>query len=218
MKPLPKPRTECDLPPLTLYLDDVYEISSILLQLSNQVTMRTDEFALDDIKELENIGGDQIHELLIVSRTPDFSIRLMPRDATISTSDDSISGVGAYEKIRRILQSRKRKYALANSTLTGITWGALIGLLLSALLMSLLLGWATWESVALAAMASSVIIWLWKSLWGSYCTIVLSLRNRHASFWKRNQDNLKLALISAIAGGLVTVVGELLLRFLGLLH
>ena len=55
------------LRPVKLFLDDVQKIVDILREATDKITLKTDEYELQDVKELTELGQQHINELEIIA-------------------------------------------------------------------------------------------------------------------------------------------------------
>jgi len=193
-----------ELPPVKLYLDDLDSIYEILRQKVKNIDIKTEDYVVEDVKQLKNLGTEKLHHLSIECSDPNIDIQFYPGWVKIQFYEDSTYNRGILSEIEDIINKRR---VLLGSFLTsnwafflngGLFSGSLIGL------------WEMpqtymWLFLALLLISILSLIFLWKFRITSYSTIMLLERKEETSFWKRNKDEVFIAIISAIAGSLVTI-------------
>jgi len=214
MKKLKKPLTK-DLPPIKLYLDDLEAIFYVLEQKVKGIDITTEDYKLEDIKQLKSLEIRKIHYLSIRCNDPYMSIEFRGNSASIYFAEDSTYNRGILSEIEDILNKRKaflgRFFASnwATFVLGGFSGFSFVVMLAMLRNESLAYFWLFVGLVLLSIFFSvhSFRLGLW-----NYCTIALSKRKEENSFWKRNRDPILVAIIAAIAGSLVTIFALWMLK------
>ena len=188
--------------------------SDTLTQVSQSVSLRTEEYKLDGVDDLPGLGQDRIHRLEIGCRDPYLSVDLEPSRVFVYASDDRPEVRGVFHQLLDFLRTRsaplptlRRNTVLPSILLVSSLW----------FLVPSPAGEARTDvlsiSIALLLLVGS-IIWIrlcFTNQFKKYSTIVLSSRVEAQSFWVRRRDDILLALISAVIASLLTLVVTLLI-------
>ena len=190
--------------PVKLFLDDIEKIVEILRETSDEISLETDEFVIQDVELLMNVGREYINELKIESRNPYISIELGPNRIWLFIFQDTNESRGTLEKIKAILNLRRQRfYRFIHSPVV-------IGLAAGGSLAVMIVGATAPNWPMLGAGGCFLFItsiWMWWDEFGSkgkYSMIIPKRHVEYESFWKRNKDMLIVGIVSAIIGGLIT--------------
>ncbi|MBI4447236.1 MAG: hypothetical protein HY645_15195 [Acidobacteria bacterium] len=215
MQKLTKSRGE-HLKPVKLFLDDIERIVATLREVSSEVEITTDEYVLADLSQLSDLKHECLTTLKLLNRNPYLAVDLEPSRVWLYIAEDTPTARGLYEKVRSILVQQRRPFASAL-----ISWW--FPLMISAgMVTAFLIG--TIQSNPLAVGLGLVLfgfaLWgMWYShrvVTGRYSIIIPKRRRESPSFLKRNADRIILAMISAIAGGIITsLLSSLISQFIG---
>lgn len=193
-----------ELPPLVVYFDEIEEIIDCLKELSTEISIETENYSLSDISELKEINKNQINQLEIRSRDPYISVDLGKSSASIYISEDNAAERGVLEKIRLLLERRKRKLAwLAHSSfLSGATTGASSWFFLFGAMnrdLTLIM-----QGILLLALGVFWMVFGHKNQFKQYSIIFTSSKEQTPGFLVRKKDDIIVALISGSIGALIT--------------
>ena len=197
-----------DLDPVVLYIDDLEQIVSYFDESSIDVDISTDEYVLDNIQELENISTEILTSMTIKSSSPYISLKLYDNSLQVYISNDDAISRGILEKIKQLLISRRRRtffiYKTWFHSIYGafgtLSWLIIITGLAKDNIPAILFG------IIFAVIIYLMLKWSKKISFKKYCTIYLKKRIDTPSFWKRNRDQITIAIIAALTGGLVTLL------------
>ncbi|MDD5038394.1 MAG: hypothetical protein PHN78_03660 [Dehalococcoidales bacterium] len=198
-----------ELPPVKLYLDDLKAICDTLAQKAKTIDISVDtgieEYKVEDIEQLKKLETKKIHELSIKCSDPYITIEFKPGWVKIYFGEDSTYNRGILSEIEDILQRRK---VFGGRFLTSFWASFLVGGLIGGSFIGMLVTSKTyvWLFLALELISILLMTFLWKFTFSGYSTIVLSESKEEISFWKRNRDQILVALIAATVGSLVTVL------------
>ena len=190
--------------PVTLYLDDLEEIVGILNNPPSAIMIQTDRMQFDNLQELGTLTVEQLFKLSISN--DDVSLSMEPNQIWLFAHNDGPIAQGQFEQIRRLVNNRSTifKRILQRSSVSGIIAGIGIILTFDAVLASntnkIILG------ILLISFAVGYGIASFRLNINRYSTIVLARKKDRPSFIKRNKDSIWIAIISAILGGLITVL------------
>ena len=193
-----------ELPPVKLYLDDLESICDILKQKAKGIDITTEDYKVEDVKQLKSLETKKIHYLSIKCSDPYITMEFYPSSASIYYAEDSTYNRGILSEIEDVLSKRKvflgrflasNWAACLNGALIGGSFSAMIGMPKT----------YTWLFLALELLFILSMIFLCRFAFRSYSTIILLERKREVPFWKRNSDQILVAIIAAIASSLVTV-------------
>lgn len=194
------------LKPVRLYIDDLEQIVEVLQEVATDVEISTDEYTLTDIGQLPELKREFFTFLELATREPYISVNLKPNGIWLYIAKDDMVSRGAFEKIKRILVKRKRPFAwlLHNSVMSGLFTGLALNLL----------GWGFIQGSSVGRVLGifALILGVWWSWYGhkdhftKYSLIIPKHRIDEPNFFKRNADDVVLAIIAALVGSLLTLV------------
>jgi hypothetical protein len=204
-----------DLPIILIYLDELKEIWELLeaqKKENNKVEIKTKEHQFENIEELKNLPYDKIHNLEITLHNPYLAISLSNQSTRIYASTDTSEIVGLVVKINNILLKGKRSLVnfIFNSIFT-IFFGFVISII-------------PWvfrkQSMSNIALTAGCLILLYvifhiisfRVEMKQHSTIVLSYRKQKKSFWCENKNKILLIIISAIAGAIFGIIGQIIFK------
>lgn len=196
-------------PILRLYLDDIREIEAIMAELSFEVHIKVDGYALDAVSEMGDLGKEQVSNMSLTVQAPNLSVDLCEDRASVYIEDgDSSLLRGASSRIDAVL----RRHQSPSRWLAG-TWAVMFSWL-----PMLLAPWLVPARYMLVAFPAAIALAAAVSTWGSWtdtkrhCIVFVRKRSEHQSFVKRNQDSLVLLVIGAALGVVGTIVANALAR------
>lgn len=202
-------------PILRLYKSDLEKIFNLFKDNYPEIEIVADGFKLDDFFELSKINKQEIVDFKISADDPEdflgnsISVEFSKDSTTIYLSDeDDIKLRGLAAQIGDILSDRK-SYLRFFATF----WAPF----LSFLILETLIGFLIKESVALIQLLTVLLVAM-LLVWGSrldtkkHSLIYLYDDSSASSFLKRNKDKILLSAISALMGGIITLVIAWLLK------
>ena len=202
-------------PILRLYKSDLEKIFNLFKDNYPEIKIVADGFKLDDFSELSKINKQEIVDFKISADDPEdflgnsISVEFSKDSTTIYLSDeDDIKLRGLAAQIGDILSDRK-SYLRFFATF----WAPF----LSFLILETLIGFLIKESVALIQLLTVLLVAM-LLVWGSrldtkkHSLIYLYDDSSASSFLKRNKDKILLSAISALMGGIITLVIAWLLK------
>jgi len=207
MRKLKKPIYK-ELPPVKVFLDEVRNIHSILVNHCRDVRIETDRYEISDIDKLKDIGTEQIHELEFKANSPYVSIHLERNGARIYIDEDSTINRGILSEIEEALSMCQPKVARFISS----AWFTpfILGLVFWGLIITFIKffdGLMVWVVCSLLA-----VIYIYLNVYGfrlsmyRYSTIVLSERRERKNFFTRNRDQIVVNLLVAIVAAALTLL------------
>lgn len=196
-----------DFKPVTLFLDDLEDIVGIFKEVSNKVEIIADEYKLDDSDEFSKLRKEMVDSLIIRSLEPWISLSIEYVDSNIYLDQDTALSRGILEKVKEILKRRRRRFSwLSRDNLVGVFFS----------LFSLVLFFLIYKGISQKSFLY-ILLGIFDLLFGSlfirFCVKLgrnIIYLKRHAeskSFWKRRKDEIIIAVISAIVGAVVTIIG-----------
>jgi hypothetical protein len=192
------------LDPVILYIEDIKSILDVLHQLNAKIELATIDAKYDNLEELLQNEPKLIYFLQITCREPYISIDLKGYEVWLYIAEDNLISRGAFEKIKTILNSRKRRFwkIINNSAVNGLLIGTILSvttfqikriienkifltqiLLPASLLILMIIGNIYTHNISVS----------------KYSTIQL-INKENKNFFNRNKDNLLLSIISGIIG------------------
>jgi len=202
--------------PVNLYLDDLENIHGILREVSDSVSIETDEYKFDTIEEVaSNRKGDRIKELHLKTTTnPHVTLGFTPLWARIYVSSSEANGAGIFYKLNQVIEKRTRTLKWLYSFYVPFIVGGIM-LLSSRFLPSLTYSSSPFYvslAVSVTALLFMWVIWITYVRLRKHSTIALIHRSTEKSFLQRNKDNLILVIISALLGAILGVAGTLIVN------
>lgn len=204
-------------PFLRLFKKDVEEIIKLFKQNCKSVEIYIDEYKLDDISEIEDIGKQEV-SYFHISSTLQAYLSLSSKSANfVLINEDDLKLRGLETKIEQILAKRKSAWDILNSPWLYIpyiiiTAGVVIWWLLS--LTSSNLSLTFFISMVGVMMLGLFPLCIWRILEyidsNKHCVIFLCNPEERSNFFKRNKDRLIIGLIGAIVGGIITFIATCL--------
>ncbi len=192
-----------DLKPVLLYRDDLEEIERIFKEVSDDIGIRTDEFRLDAVEEVEGIGHSVISSLKFDISNPYVSLEFAPSWLRLYISRDDNESRGVFEKIKQVLSKCKRKLGWITHSHRPIFLGmCVLGLnMIEAF-------WFMERFFFIGAIAALVFYVILIPLTEhtrlkQHCIIYTNKKETSPSFWERNKDQLAMSVISAVLGALI---------------
>lgn len=212
MKKVNKPISK-QMPPVRLYLDDIESIYQAFKKTNKEIEIRTENYQVDDIKQLKEIGINKIYDLTMYARFSGDRVLFKPSYTEVYFLYDTLENRGICSEIIEILENRKVKLGRFLSSI----WAFYLNLLLAAILCFSALNFYTEESyvyfgVFLGFLTLSIIsiILLYRLDNKRHSCILLVEKKEETSFWKRNKDTIWIVVITAIISFIFTSLGFLL--------
>jgi len=211
MEKLEKPLLK-KYPILRLYKSDLEKIFNLFKDHYPKIEIFADGFKLDDFSELSKINKENIVDFKISAHDPYLSVDFSGDSVSIFLSDeDDIKLRGLADKIGDILSERKSYFLrfFANTFAPNLL--TLISLIL---IFSLIKESKTQLFLILFCILFTLLWFLWafKISTKKHTLIYLYDHSSTSSFFKRNKDNIFLAVLSALTGGIITLVITWLLK------
>ena len=94
------------IPPVRLFLEDVKAIEEVYKEHFETYEIRTNEFKLDSVEELKDIGKDKLSDLSFSSVDPYAHVKLSEYTAEIYSPRDDVKSTGIIAKLKNILAKR----------------------------------------------------------------------------------------------------------------
>jgi hypothetical protein len=210
------------LPPVTLFLDDLEKIVSIVQQVSDNIEIETDEYTLTGLQDLQKLKAEFINDLTFRCYAdkdpirklygPILAIRFKDDQAYLILAKETPAFRGILAEVRDFIMSRRRKW----SRLTLTPTAPLIAGMLAPFVM--LIGGMGKVGYVLAlpvfgAIELICIIWGWWTLHQKYSVIFLKRHTEAPSFWVRNRDQILVAILASLLTFLATLGTKVLLGF-----
>lgn len=200
-------------PFLRLYKKDIDEIIKLFKQNCESVEIYIDEYKLDDISEIKDIGKQEVSYFHITSTLQAY-LTLSSKSANfVLINEDDLKLRGLETKIEQILAKRKSAWNILNSP-----WLYIPYIIITVCVIIWWLSSLTFLSLSLTFLASIVgvmilgffplcISYLLKYIDSNkHCVIFLCNSEERSNFFKRNKDRLIIGLVIAIIGGIITFI------------
>lgn len=194
-------------PRTTLYIEDLSDIDAVFRKECARVVITTPGTEWESVDDLARLSNKPLlHELTFQGHDPYVRLEFRPFMIEIYLSDKRDTRQRGIESLLRGVVTR-RASLFGSWQLNLITW-ALLGLGY----LSLLALPRPWGAVALGAAsfaAAATAVASFRSALRRYSSIHLVLAASRVGFWTRSRDGLLVALIAALAGAAVTLVGTI---------
>lgn len=188
-----------DFPATTLYLDDLEEIVGILAGACERLEIRVGDYKITDARELSLLAQkfrDRFEHIALQGYDPYVSVDLRTYGVSAYISEDSLEQRGIVARIGDVINKGKKKNP-------GWFYGALTNVLaLAGTITALNKEYA----LGLTMVAASFLSIPFAVKYGMKNKVIVHTvkRGQVTSFFERRKDDLGLAAISAILGGVVT--------------
>jgi hypothetical protein len=187
------------LPPVSLFREDIVKIAETLTQNDGKLRLKTEKFEYDSLEELFSNQEDTLFKLSLARDEPHISVEF---DGSIgvliySSRDDLLSKAIFFE-LQSLLEAKRRWSHLAVAKITKISgWlGALGGGAFATV--------GNWTAATLFWMLIPLdIIFSFAKHRSAISREPLAQRK---GFWRRNSDQIVVALIATIAGAVITLI------------
>lgn len=207
MKRIRRPISK-ELQLVKLYLDDLQQIYEVLKEKGKNIKIIAEDYEIEDVNELSKLGIKKLHNLSIKCSDPYITIELDTMWARIYFSEDTTYNRGILSEIEDVI--RKRSNILSRSLASW--WGYACTLVLfSCFSVSTIVNMKNditmifgWISLALLLLSIIALITSFRYKLMRYSTIMLYAKKEESSFWRRNKDQILVAIIAAIAGSVIT--------------
>jgi hypothetical protein len=195
------------LPAVKLYLDDLQEITSFLMEhYGDKIELRTTEYKISNVDNLPLLKDRRIKYLRILAGGETFSaveIEFKRDVASIFCRADTLFNRGVAEYLKALILKRERYVSKARwlmipvITLYGLvgigqrffhpvqTWGEVLAFLFLTIAFVLFTGWFCWGNLL------------------NHSIIITNLKKDVPSFWQRNKDQIWLLIFGAVIGALL---------------
>jgi len=201
-----------------LYLDDLDALVRLLRSRSREVVVGAGRATADDVMDLQSATPPELAEITVETKNPDVVIRLYRKQASVSTSEDTedaralVNDAGSILKDHAHAVARSLILHIVVTLVVAIFWlSSIAGSMakasdpLSVILLSILLG-----LVLAFVIFISYAMWQDRVKTGRARVIPM---NRSEARQTRSSNGAPLwaALVGAVAGSAVTLVGQSLL-------
>lgn len=188
--------------PVKLHLNDLVEMQQILRESTKNYKLQSSGYIYDSIEELaSNIGKHELFELEISSSEPYARIEFTRMWAKLYVGSSKLDSAGLFHNLHRILAKSRRRLWIMYSYYT--VWG------LNILSFAATYVQSPWRSV-FSFSALTMVFWVLFIRLRRHSTIILVSRDVPVTFWSRNKDEIIIALISAIMGAILGILGTIL--------
>lgn len=190
------------IPPGNYFIEDIEDIYEILTSVSTKVSIETDQYEFESLQELKEYSG-QIKKIVLIAKDPYISVDI-GEWVKIYTNKETLLARGAVDKIGTTAQERKKKFSTKSKN-PSYLFTIILALLSSAVVVSL--GLIKNVSLGIGLFIFDVILLLWTYYASMLRKSTIRLVHKHEAqnFLKANSDKIIIAIISAIAGGIVKI-------------
>ena len=188
------------IPLIRIYLEELKAIEEVYKENFETYEIITEDFELDSLDELKNIGKEKLSILSFKSSNPYIHVEFTPYDARIYSSEDSISSTGIVEKIKNILDKRitPLRYLISN------WWFVLLVILFWSFALILPAQDKVGEGIVIVSFIGITFFWRFWAFTRKHSLIFLTNRRSQRNFFSRNKDKILLTIFGAIVGGFIT--------------
>jgi len=196
-----------DLHPAIIYREDIEDIYGILSDLSKDVMIKADGYIFDNLDELFSHSKLEINELEMWILEPSITIRFEPWGIFIFSGDNTSVHVGAYVKIKSIVEKRRNLvYSILNNHFLkkSLSSGVVIFLLSYLITKSQM-----YFTILIGLTLIRIIMYYYSHSLAPkrYSQIILAYqKDKELSFFKRRKDELILAIIGILASAIIAYI------------
>jgi hypothetical protein len=196
------------VPMVRLYREDVAALIEIFQRADGEVIVQVGPYALDEPGELPSIPLETTSTLKIERFAPHVSLELRPSGGRLyAKASDGPIARGLADEARQLLVSKRDRGRKALTVIGNVTPAL-------TLVSALLAAGAFWsgESVTGAALTAVAVLlagfswWAFREALNRHGRIVLKSQAEAPGFFRRNGDNIILAVASMILGGVFAKV------------
>jgi len=193
-----------ELPPCTLFLDDIEEIIQKMKAVTSDIKFANKDYEFDSLKELIKNSGNKIKELDISGYG--ISVDIEKHRISIYVSGYKEKDIGIFYTLREFLKNKAgwlRRF-LRPWRWWLIFWFSLMGIGIICVIIKNVPELKMFVDIFSIILGLMLFCWvislllMWK---GS--TIYLERRHKVSKFWERNRDTIIVGIITAIIGGIV---------------
>jgi len=196
--------------PAKLYLNDLEHIYDILRKNTKRVDIYTSDYKVEDVKQLTELEIEEEHRLVFDCPEIDISIELLPNGIELFSGSDSVNNSGILVKIEEVIKKRRVPFG---GFLVSI-WPYIITVCL--IIISIVIygsnDYFIWFFLAFAVIIIIAYIFMARFNSNSFSTVKLISKKEESSFWKRNKDQILVAIIAAIISSFLTSIAFLILN------
>ncbi|MEV6306619.1 hypothetical protein AB0M02_44985 [Actinoplanes sp. NPDC051861] len=115
-----EPRTVIrDFGPTWVWREDLVEIVSVMRQVAPDLTLRADNYSLDEVNDLDGLTARLVSTFAATSGDSRIRLVLSPEEASISADDPDLPTRGMLEEVHRIATRHQR----VKHRERGLVWG-----------------------------------------------------------------------------------------------
>lgn len=197
--------------PVTIDLDDFYELLRVIRQYCSDASIRANGFRLDAPEEIKDVRTLRVRDLDISGYRPYFRLWFAKHGAHLMmASDDELVSAGVAATIASILHTPTRRVIHRSMEwIAPLLLGAVVGAIplvdrfpknmQRGVAVVLLIGFAV---ACLLGVAAFVL---------SGAVLLVRPKNAHGKFWERNKERIE-KLVFLVAGALLTILGQLVVK------
>ena len=191
------------LKPIKIYLEELSELHSFLLEISNDnVEIQACGYELENFEELKNLQKDEIHDLKFTCKSPYLSIDFSSNSARVYCGKGDIASEGIVSRIYNILKhSQIKRLNLLDHWWIGFFVGLplTVGIVITNIDVVLI-------GALLILIQFVILAYEYQISVNKYSTLILKSKKEKTSFWKRNKDQVILLLVGAFLGAIITII------------
>ena len=196
--------------PVKIYIDDLEKIVAILDDNSIKYSIQIDRYKYDTLVELINSSADRkTQDLKIETSNPKMTIEFHKMWAKIYVSVDDMLTTGLFHKIDEIINQSRRLIPFFYSL--KFVWIVSIILPIESLLLNH--DGKLFPEYIDTTLSILWVLWLPRAIYVrlvKHSSIQLIRKEHVSSFFHRKRDDLILALLSAIVGAILGIIGTIL--------
>ncbi len=120
-----EPRTVIrEFGPIWVWREDLVEIISVMRKVAPDLTLRADNYALDEVNDLDGLSQKTVSTFNATSADSKIRLTLAAKEASISADDPDLPTRGMLEEVHRVATAHRR----VKRRELGLTWGLGAGL------------------------------------------------------------------------------------------
>lgn len=186
------------LPPVSVFREDIIAIAEALKQNDGKLRLKTEKFEYDSLDELLANSEDPLFKMSLARDEPHISVDFDGfKGVWLYSRNDDLLSKAIFFELQSLLESkRKWSHLVLTNFLKICGWLAPLGGGALAVI-------GNWTAALICFMFVPLEIIF--SFAKHKSTISRDLRVEQKNFWQRNSDQIFIALVGALAGGLITL-------------
>lgn len=182
------------LKPVVLYLDDIQKIVDVFKEASENIEIVSSNYKFNDVDELKELKKEYINELKIHVNSPYISFDIRKSYVELYSSSSGVTEMGVIQGVKAYIKSSNNHFSIFYSLIYPLIF------FYTGLVLYILYDTGFYFNISISLMTIGAILYFINYYNRFYRKSFIYLCDRidRPNFFKRNKDDLILALISAL--------------------